>query len=259
MNHNKYQRWAYVYDKDPRNMYSDDLQFYLEYAQKAGSPILELACGTGRVTFPIAEAGYTIFGLDHSQSMVNVFRDKYLQKSKDIQSRITVCLGDMERFEFGIKFNLIIIPFRSFQALNTDDQIYTCLSSVRGSLTDDGVFIVNVFKTNGTIDPGWAKNKHLDWTVYDNDTGAISRYSWQKKHDHERQILEVDMTFIVTKNGIAQEEFTDSLSLKYYSEDQLATILEGAGFKIIERYGTYSRGSIQDGNEMIFVCKLGRG
>ena len=70
-----YDRWADVYD----TVYTylrDDIPFYVDAAKRYGGPVLELGCGTGRVTVPIAEAGVEIVGLDISQAMLDVARSK---------------------------------------------------------------------------------------------------------------------------------------------------------------------------------------
>lgn len=53
-----------------------DLQFYVEEARRAGSPVLDLGCGTGRILIPIAEAGIEVVGLDHSTIMLEQARRK---------------------------------------------------------------------------------------------------------------------------------------------------------------------------------------
>ena len=56
-----------------------DIPFYLEEARRAGGPVLELACGTGRLTIPIAQTGVEVVGLDQSASMLAHLRTKARQ------------------------------------------------------------------------------------------------------------------------------------------------------------------------------------
>lgn len=58
----------------------EDVAFYLDYARQCGSPILELACGTGRILIPLAEAGFEMYGLDLSENMLTVCRRKVEEK-----------------------------------------------------------------------------------------------------------------------------------------------------------------------------------
>jgi ubiquinone/menaquinone biosynthesis C-methylase UbiE len=55
---------------------SGDVPFYLRQARKTGGPILELACGTGRIAIPLARAGFEVVGLDKSRAMLRIARAK---------------------------------------------------------------------------------------------------------------------------------------------------------------------------------------
>ena len=70
-----YDGWADVYD----SIYAyvrEDIPFYVQEAARSGGPVLELGCGTGRVTLPIAESGVDIVGLDNSERMLEIARSK---------------------------------------------------------------------------------------------------------------------------------------------------------------------------------------
>ncbi|MCG2760060.1 MAG: bifunctional GNAT family N-acetyltransferase/class I SAM-dependent methyltransferase, partial [Candidatus Delongbacteria bacterium] len=73
---NKYIETANLYDYDVRNTAKDDIDFYFEYANKANGDILELGCGTGRLTIPFAKENFNIWGLDLSCPMLEVIRSK---------------------------------------------------------------------------------------------------------------------------------------------------------------------------------------
>ena len=99
---NLYLNTAKLYDADNRAVFSADIPFYLDRAKELGDKTLELACGTGRITIPLAEEGINIWGLDYSRSMLEVLKAKLNKVSE--------------------KFKLIFIPFRSFQSLEIDKQ-----------------------------------------------------------------------------------------------------------------------------------------
>jgi cyclopropane fatty-acyl-phospholipid synthase-like methyltransferase len=71
----EYVDYAEYYDQDHGPMIVD-IPFYVEFARETGGPILELACGTGRVLIPIAEARFTIYGLDISENMRKIAEEK---------------------------------------------------------------------------------------------------------------------------------------------------------------------------------------
>ena len=100
---------------------NDDLPFYLQYAQECGSPILDVAAGTCRVSIPLAEAGFDVVALEKSISMINEANRKLKSINRDIASRITIVQADMDDFKLQKDFSLVIIPFSFGHALTTDE------------------------------------------------------------------------------------------------------------------------------------------
>jgi ubiquinone/menaquinone biosynthesis C-methylase UbiE len=106
----EYVDFAEFYDQDYN--FTGDIGFYLEHAQNFGSPILELACGTGRVLPPLAEAGYKIYGVDISEYMLAICRRKV--EEMGLQGRVRLVQADMARFKLDRQdFSLKIINFVS--------------------------------------------------------------------------------------------------------------------------------------------------
>src|SRR5258705_8241998 len=91
-----------------------DIPFYVEEARKAGTPALELGCGTGRLTIPIAQSGVEIVGLDLSPSMLAHARTK----AEAARLAINFVEGDCRLFDLGRKFALIYMAFNSMQHLH---------------------------------------------------------------------------------------------------------------------------------------------
>src|SRR3712207_9583685 len=79
--------------------------FYREIAHRTGGPILELACGTGRLTRALARAGHEIVGLDASRAMLRAAQAK--AEGEDVE--ITLVQGDMRSFDLGRRFPLVIV------------------------------------------------------------------------------------------------------------------------------------------------------
>ena len=110
-----YDGWADVYD----SIYAyvrEDIPFYVEEASRLGGPVLELGCGTGRITLPIAQSGIDIVGLDNSDGMLEVARRK-ARLLEDGNGVVDLHMADMRDFSLGRTFPLVIIPFRGFLAL----------------------------------------------------------------------------------------------------------------------------------------------
>jgi SAM-dependent methyltransferase len=116
-----------------------DVAFYTRLALTAAPPVLELGCGTGRVTIEIARAGVAVTGLDLSAQMLAVAE----QKSAGIPN-INWVHADMRRFALPARFGLICVPFRSLQHLLTDDDLRAALECCRLHLRPDGILAFNL-------------------------------------------------------------------------------------------------------------------
>jgi ubiquinone/menaquinone biosynthesis C-methylase UbiE len=137
---------AETYDRDVGSAADamGDVPFYLELAREAaalGQPVLELGCGTGRVTIPIAQAGVEVVGLDNAPAMLNVARRKAAAAALDVRW----VQGDMRSFALDQRFGLVIIPFRSFLHLLTEADQLNCLACIRKHLLPGGRLALNFF------------------------------------------------------------------------------------------------------------------
>jgi len=126
---------------------TDDIPFWVEQARAARGPVLELACGTGRVLVPCLEAGVRIEGLDISESMVGSVREKL--GARGLQAEVAA--GDMRDFTRPHRYALIFIAFNSFlHNLTTGDQLAT-LKCCREHLEPDGRLMFNIFHPSSHI------------------------------------------------------------------------------------------------------------
>jgi SAM-dependent methyltransferase len=117
--------------------------FYLAEAQEHGDgPVLELACGTGRVAIPIARSGREVVGVDASPAMLAAAAEKAVAAGV----ALTLVEGDMRRFDLGgRRFPLIFMARNSLLHLHTPEEFKACLTGVRQHLAPDGVFAFDVF------------------------------------------------------------------------------------------------------------------
>jgi len=252
---NIFRNSAWLYDLDIQDTLTEDIPFYIGYAQKQKGEILELGCGTGRVTFPLARQGFKVTGLDLSEQMLEVFRHK-LNMQPALIDKISIKLGNMANFSFDRKFSLIIAPFRAFQALTSDGDIAMSLKCIKEHLADDGISIINVFNPRAVMDESWCYPETVQWERFDENTGNyVVKTHWGDKIDPKNQIIYPHFAYEVTdKNGITTR-ITDDLKLKYYYRDQLESVIEKAGLIIGESFGWYDRTPLNENSrEIILVC-----
>lgn len=119
----------------------NDIPFYLTHAQAAAGPVLEIGCGTGRVTLALAAAGVNVIGLDVSAPMLEEAR----RKAERHRVRVEWIEADGRSFDLGQRFALIIMPFNTLQFFRDPTSLGQLFDRVKSHLQDGGRFIFDVF------------------------------------------------------------------------------------------------------------------
>jgi ubiquinone/menaquinone biosynthesis C-methylase UbiE len=255
-----YDTFAEIYDFQylgPRS----DIDFYVEEARKAQGPVLEIACGTGRVAIPIAREKIEITGIDASSRMLDKAREK-LEREGELKEYLTLLHADMRDFSIEEKFGLIIIPFRSFLHMLTVEDQKKALANIRNHLADDGQFILNFFNPDlnmiASQSPRSPQNRiRRTGTFTDERTGNLV-YAWETgSHDAHGQIIDVLNTYEeVDKEGVVIKRYHKQIKLRWIYRYEMQHLLELIGFKIEALYGWFDRREFdRDSREMIWVAK----
>lgn len=254
---NLYRTTAHLYDlsysesEDPGN----DIPFYLECASRTTGAILELACGTGRLALPLAAAGHRVWGVDLSEPMLVVCREKLSGAGSEIRQRVHLRLDDVSDMQLDRQFELVIMAYRSFQLLLTRPRAMACLKSAHHHLASNGLFIVDVYRPYENLSEDWVSPEIHDWEHVDQRTGTvISKSHARKKIDLAEQIIHAEVYYQVTRPDGDVSQLVEPLVLKYYYQSQMESMLAEAGFRVVDRYGDYDKRPIGQGREQIFVC-----
>ena len=255
---NRYINTARFYDLDQRDNLIVDIPFYLDYAKNYNGNILELGCGTGRVSIELAKAGHFVTGLDLSDSMLEIHNNKLEKLPKETSQKINLIKGNMADFDIDNKFSLIISPFRAFQSLTNDIDINNSLKCIKKHLNKNGIFIINVFRPSKILDESWCSGENVQWETEDwilpDEKIHVVKKDYREKIDTINQIIYPKFIYEITDKNGNKENYTEYLELKYYYYNQLKTLLQNNEFKIFEEYGWYDKSPIENGRELIIVC-----
>lgn len=246
---------AFSYDLDIRDIIRADIPFFKMYGDKVFGDILDLACGTGRVSIELVKAlCKDIYAIDLSDAMLAQFHKKADRLDASAKKRLHIIKGDMSCFSLNKKFGMILIPFRSFQFLINDTVASNCLNCVYDHLDDSGIFIMSVFKVLRPYDQSWIGQISNIYDVIDPLTSKrVRRSSKNKSYDLENQVMEYLAQYKIGDDEV--DEFIEGpITLKYYYYEQIKDLLEAHNFIINEEYGYYDKRTISEGDEMIFVC-----
>ena len=229
----KYDSIARLYDPWSVSV-TEDVEFYVEEAQKAGSPVVELGVGTGRIAVPTAAAGIRVIGVDSSPGMLEVCREA--AELAGVAGLLDLRLGEVEAPPVDEPVGLVTCPFRSFLHLLDDDARLRALRAARELLVPGGRFVFDVFA------PSAADIADTNARWLEREPGIWERADWDSRA----------RTLTLSVRGESGET---SFVLAWLSNDEWRARLEQAGFQVTGCYGWFDRRPYAGGEDTVWVAR----
>lgn len=235
---------------------NDDIDFYLNAAKECGSPILELACGTGRITIPLARAGFDVIGIDLSPEMLRFAQEKLDREAPEVRARVRLLQADMADFSLEEKVNLAFIPCSSIFHLHTKEQHTNCLACIHRGLKPGGRVIIDLTPAELMANQTVGELKEIRQGIAQ-CSGKMTRERNRKLAlDKQAQCVTVEHTYIEEEPSGEEKRFVFVDNYTWQTEEQMRSLLQQAGFDRIEVYGDYARQPFRDESfRMIFVAR----
>jgi ubiquinone/menaquinone biosynthesis C-methylase UbiE len=248
---------ALFYDQNVHD-WPGELDFYLDFARPviaSGGKILEIACGTGRVTIPLARAGAQITGLELSPGMLTIAR----QKSLGLE-HLRWVEASMREFDLNEQFDLILIPGHSFQFMLTAEEQLECLKTLQRHLAPQGRLIIHLdhqdFAWLAEVGGAQAGVFQPGSVVTDPVTGKRYRTFFSWAYDPVTQTATADKYYEKLGPGgqvLARLE-RGPLQLHCLFRTEMEHLLARAGFTVQALYGDFARHPLcQSSSEMLWV------
>ncbi len=235
-----------IYDDENKD-FGPDGPFYLTLAQQVDGSVLELGCGTGRVTIPLAQSGIDMTGLDIMPGMLA----RAQGKAGDLP--IQWIEADIKDFHLGNRFQLIYTAGSVFQHLVERSEQEKMLACVREHLSPDGLFAVDLlFPSRGSMEDA----EEQDWYTYENEEGQTVRVTGTDEYDPIRQIKH-ETAYRHWRDGEGREIVKRArFSLRLIFPQEMEALLHYNDYSIIHRYGGWDRSPLTaESQNMIYVCK----
>lgn len=203
------------------------LDFYLNLAKQSPGPILEIGCGTGRITIPLLKSGVQVDGLDLSASMLEQLR----QKASALGYQPTITAVDMSRFQLNKKYALIIITFNSFvHNLTQEDQI-NCLRCCREHLLPEGKLVFDTFFPGQHILAAEQNTRVLELEKAHPTTGNLLRLYDTRSFDRVKQIQHsINEIEEVLSDGTIKLLQGSEFDTRWIYKEEMTLLLRAAGF-----------------------------
>jgi SAM-dependent methyltransferase len=268
-----YGQFAYIYDRLMEDMpYAQWLRFIRQCWEAYGKPetVADLGCGTGNLAIPLAQSGLRVIGIDLSEHMLAVARDKAERKQSTFPfargGEIVWAQMDMREWEPAEPVDSVISCCDCLNYLREAEELADAFRCTYAALRPGGTFIFDMhtqhqLKTYADMQP----------FVLNDDEIA---YIWTSELDEERCEIEHELSIFVKesmwesagserrskpKAGIAGERYIridETHVQRAYPLDQLEALLKEAGFRFVRQYADFTRREPTERTERaFFVCR----
>lgn len=200
---------------------------------------IDLACGTGNVTFRLAQKGCTMIGIDLSESMLAVAESK----KTNVKNPMFRC-QDMTQFTATDKVNFVSCVCDGINYVAPTD-VEKVFANVFGCLQDGGIFVFDVssaYKLKNILGNNFFYQDEDDLT-----------YFWTNSLKKDRVVM--DLTFFI-KSGKQYQRFDERHTQYIYAEAQLCDLLKKAGFSSVQTFADYTDGKVKDNTQRIVFCAV---
>lgn len=244
-----YDLLAEVYDEINKDIsYSDWADFIEKIVKREGkgetSLVLDLGCGTGKMTRELSLRGYDMIGIDNSYEMLGVARDVAAEAGLD--GKILWLCQDMCDFELYGTVELTVSCLDCINHLTDEEELKKCFALVHNYLSPDGLFI---FDING---------KFKFENIYATNTYAMETERgvciWQNYYDRDSELCNFYITMFSENEDGLYERSDDEQCERMYRLDLIKKMLIDAGFEFIGAYSDYSFNEATDEDERIYIA-----
>ena len=225
-----------------------DLPYWQKQCARFGGPVLELACGSGRLTIPLAKDSIDIEGLDLSSAMLALAREK----SQGLH--LPWHLGDAADFTIDRKFLMVFLPNNSLGHLLHWRDLAACLKCVRQHLKPGGRFLLDYFNPSLSL---LMRDSNTPFPVAEfthPETGEAVIITETNKYNAATQINHIQWFWRFESR---EKEIISDLPMRVYFPQELDALLTVSGFIIEEKYGGYDLSSFTASSQkQLIVAKL---
>ncbi|MGH8218647.1 MAG: class I SAM-dependent methyltransferase [Steroidobacteraceae bacterium] len=207
--------------------------YYVDLARQRSGDVLELACGTGQLTVPVASAGLPTVALDLSAPMLASAR----QRAATANVSVEYVQGDMRNFDLNRRFALIFIARNSLLHLHSTEDLLAAFAAIRRHLAPGGIFAFDVFNPNVRL---LARPSDQRFPVFQVETESFGKLSVEETTDYDPSTQVGRSRWYISAPG-SPDAWVLPLELRNIFPQELPLLLAAGGFQLKSRVGDLSQ------------------
>jgi SAM-dependent methyltransferase len=237
-----------IYDLQDEGYY-EDYSLSEQWASLLGGPLLDLACGTGRMALRMAELGYQVTGVDITPEMIDWARQKAAKQGVSIEWVV----ADARMFQLQKQFSFIYMLENAFQFFLTREDQEAMLARVQEHLLPEGCFL---FETRNPSPRNLLEVRHPQGDTFATPDGGHLVVTEQQHYDPMTQIQHYTRHLAFLQPGGKRDEKTLRVALRYVFPQEMEALLYYNGFQICSSYGNWQQEPLSAASpSMIYVCQ----
>ena len=230
--HDPYASIASLYEAEHQH-WLKDVAMYRALSDRAGSPILEFGCGSGRVLLPLAEDNHVVHGIDICEPLLAIAAGK----AKDKGLPVTLKKKDMREFSSPSKFGLVFCALDTLLHLSQQEDLLAMLRSAFNALIPGGIFSIDVVNpTPDLLAQGDGLVRRQSSFIGPSDTSVTHFVAWGL--DPNTQTSKSHHFYDWISSNDQMNRRTASICLRYWTRGQIEDALRTVGFPSPELYGS---------------------
>lgn len=240
----------------------DDLRFWLDLTRReTPHSILEVGCGTGRLTFPLAfegvRGGFSVTGIDAEARMLERARQHLSTQPARIRDAVTLIEADLRELDLGRQFDMVLMPYGAAHHLLTLSDQLSAWRAARRHLAPNGIFAIDIDAPNMAIlhklSEGTPRHKDLDTTGHD---GRRLRRTVASRYMPSAQRALHDYIYHVEGQGGTPRSYNSAFEMHVYYPRELELLCLLTGFTCERVAGSYEGEPFGDSSgQMLMVAR----
>lgn len=231
MENRQYEFLSRIYDELMANVdYPKWAQFMSDLAEKQGEKpinILELGCGTGNITLELLKMGYEVVGVDISEEMLEIAREK----TADFGEKAILITQDITDMDFDVyEIDCVMACNDTFNYIVEKEELASLLDYLYPRMKKGGQLVFDIssrYKLEHILGNNVFGESFEDWA-----------YLWENFYDEQEQLITMEINIFTQENELYHRDIETHYQ-RAYTEEEIIDLLKKTGFREIKTYGDF--------------------